>query len=289
MTAKWCKHCRKHVALAGASDRSAQIRSDCPECGQRLSKSPPAEPDEAPSEFAWAEDPAMPPAMSRLQVSPFSFDSWELDQDLQDAQRLIAGAQRQQQQRAEQAAEKKQQAQSARDASKKRLPAYLRPDFAEIQSLANGSAGYPYDSLATVGISEKTDSFAAWCSRALGWMMITFGVALTAAGWVLQRGDLASLGLPAAILGVGGVIAGRLLRPKPRRTAPAPVMNPYYLPPSIGPWTPHGYLTQAFFSAGHGANAGYPQPPASEAADSQRMLREMKAQIEQLASRLDKS
>lgn len=277
MTAKWCKHCRQHVADAQAA---------CPQCGQLLSNSPASQVAEPTSDFSWAEDPAMPPALSRLAVGEFSFDSWELDQDLLDAERLIATEKRQQQKRAEQAIDRKKQAQAERESAKKRLPAHLRPDFATIQSLATGSAGGEYAAFAVgSSVTEKTDSFAAWCSRAMGWTMVAFGIVLTAASWLLVRGDLSRLGLPVAILGLAGIIVGRLLRPQPSRAVPAPMLNPYAVPPPLGLWAAPGQLTQAFFPPGYGPMMI--PPPPHESQDSQRMLAEMKAQIEQLSAKLE--
>ena len=199
----WCKQCGQDVPGAGLAEEG---KFCCPRCGEGLraeAVDPSAEGASDRSEPAAAKAPGVD-AAGQSESEPCGYDGWELDQQLQHIQRVLeAGAGGSRQQNAGSAGASPSRREVARfDPAHPQPVAWHLPKAGKTGRRRDTSAGGSGPILASL----------AWTALSLGTMALVCGGVLLAWSVVTGRTGLWTIGMPVALCGQIGLLAGLIMQ-----------------------------------------------------------------------------
>lgn len=199
----WCSHCQQDVP--GIASHGNQPRVACARCGDDLSADSTRESKEQDSEGKadvpiqgeenMSKDPSFVSTNWRIDPMPIDLTLWPIDEQLQEAERLIRSASRQ-----------------ASSKSPSVDPPHAAMPSWHVASLPPESEVASLPPPATSQREDPGSNLAAWICLSLGLMGTVCGGVLL--GWSIfgARPDLWNLGLPILLAGQTGLILGFVLQ-----------------------------------------------------------------------------
>jgi hypothetical protein len=178
----WCRNCQQDVPAIGSTDGSA---ARCARCHKSFAGDSSTKGTGNPHDIATGKRGGPKPELNKDWLEQALLDDWELDDELNEAQQLVASL-----------------------GARERVNPAIRLDGAHAPGEKRDAASIRQSAKKLSRSKSAQSSFFSWCILSIGLMAFVFGAVLI--GWSIaeDRQDLWRLGLPFTLGGQAALIVG---------------------------------------------------------------------------------